>query len=359
MQLLRIAALGLVFAAWNLAAFAPAQEKAEDVLKAKGIRRVGTYLALADEAELTKGLATLAVEKLKKAVRDSAAELAVAERRIAEAKDLINTYSQQRREINLKLNNPRLTVEQHNALVTQFNELGERIRQLENLDPAKEFKAPREKANQAREAYLQHVLDMRTLADKIQQAYVDLAADAEVKAAIAELNKETGKTYELVESKTFQAKLRDLKKLEDTVLSESIPLRTDGSNTYQVSTVLNGKYNKELVIDSGASVMCLPHKIAAEVGVEPKSTDPDIVLSLADGREVQAKLVKIPQVRVGKFTVENVECAVMPESLVNASAILGMSFLKNFSFKIDSETNKLTMAKVDTPTSGTPPKNPK
>ena len=79
-------------------------------------------------------------------------------------------------------------------------------------------------------------------------------------------------------------------------------------------------------------------------------------VQLADGREVQAKLVKIPQVRVGKFIVENVECAVMPENLTNASAILGMSFLRNFSFKIETDTGKLTMSKVDGPTTGAPAK---
>ena len=359
MHLARNLVTGVLLAALNFGGLALAEDKAEDILKAKGVRRVGTYLALADETELTKGLATAAIDRLKKAVRDSAAELVQVEKKIAEAKDLITTYSQQRRQMNAALGAGNLSVERHNQIVTQFTDLGERIRQLENLDPAKELKTPREKANSAREAYIQHVLDLRTLADKIARSYVDLAADATVKAAVEQLNKETGKVYELVESKTFQTKLKDLKKLEDSVLSESIQLRTDGSDTYHVSTVLNNKYTKELVIDSGASVMSLPHKMAAEVGVEPKSTDKDIILRLADGREVQAKLVKIPQVRVGKFIVENVECAVMPENLINAAPILGMSFLKNFSFKIDSESHKLTMSKVDTPTTAAPGKAPK
>ena len=347
--------VGLALFACLSAATSPAlaADMAEDALKEKGIRRVGTYLAITEETELTKMFTSVA--RLKKAVLDSGNELAQAEKKVAEAKDLITAYLQQRRGLLAQIDSGRLSVEQHNRAVTQYNELGDRIRLLENLDPAKELKAPREKANQAREAYLQQVLDMRALADKIQRAYVDLAADAEVKKAIEQLNEETGKTYSLVESKTFQSKLRDLNRLEDSVLSETIPLRSDRSDTFLVSTVLNGKYTKELVIDSGASIMSFPYKLAAEVGVEPKSTDPDVTLILADGDRVQAKLVKIPQVRVGKFVVENVECAVMPQDLVNASPILGMSFLRHFSFKIDSSTHKLTMAKVET----AGPKSPK
>jgi predicted aspartyl protease len=50
---------------------------------------------------------------------------------------------------------------------------------------------------------------------------------------------------------------------------------------------------------------------------------------------------------VGRFEVDSVECAVMPPNLPNAAAILGMSFLRHFSFKIDSDTGLLTMSKVE------------
>jgi hypothetical protein len=72
-------------------------------------------------------------------------------------------------------------------------------------------------------------------------------------------------------------------------------------------------------------------------------------MSLADGSIVEAKQVFAPSVRVGKFTIEHVECAVMPADLPKAESLLGLSFLKHFTFKIDSDKGKLVMCKIDQP----------
>jgi aspartyl protease family protein len=104
---------------------------------------------------------------------------------------------------------------------------------------------------------------------------------------------------------------------------------------------------KELCVDSGSTLISLPYKMARDVGLNPDSSDDDVILSLADGRQVRAKRLLIPKVRVGKFELENVECAVMPSNLPDAAPLLGMSFLSQFSFKIDTENKKLTMTKID------------
>ena len=54
----------------------------------------------------------------------------------------------------------------------------------------------------------------------------------------------------------------------------------------------------------------------------------------------------IPSVRVGKFVVEKVECAVLGEEAVNAEPLLGMSFLGHFKFELDSDAKTLTMVKI-------------
>jgi aspartyl protease family protein len=54
----------------------------------------------------------------------------------------------------------------------------------------------------------------------------------------------------------------------------------------------------------------------------------------------------LPSVRVGKFSLENVECAVLGPEATRAEALLGMSFLGAFQFEIDSAAKKLTMVKV-------------
>ncbi len=59
-------------------------------------------------------------------------------------------------------------------------------------------------------------------------------------------------------------------------------------------------------------------------------------------------------VRVGKFTVENVECAVMPAEAALAGPLLGQTFLKNFAYKIDRAKGKLVMTKLEAPSTKSP-----
>jgi aspartyl protease family protein len=216
--------------------------------------------------------------------------------------------------------------------------------QTDKMD--EQVKAARAKANEAREAYIQFILDARKLAGKIEADYTQKAADPEVKAAVARLNQATGKQFELAPSASFQSSLRRLKQLEDTVLSEAIDLRDDGGKTLRVSVVVNGKYQEEMVLDSGASLISLPSAIATKFGLKPTEKDPRITLQLADGREIEGRLMKLTSVRVGKFTVDNVECAVLGPEATMAEPLLGMSFLENFKFEIDAAAKKLNMVKV-------------
>jgi len=167
-----------------------------------------------------------------------------------------------------------------------------------------------------------------------------------VKTALGSLNKASGKSFSIAPTASFQANLRRLKQLEDTILSESIELRGDGSNTLRVSVVVNGKYQQEMTLDSGASLISLPAAIAAKFGIKPGPKDAAITLQLADGSEIQGHLMKLSSVRIGKFTVDNVECAVLSEKAVNAEPLLGMSFLENFKFEIDAAAKRLTMVRI-------------
>ena len=97
----------------------------------------------------------------------------------------------------------------------------------------------RGKANQAREEYITYAVETRQLADKIEQQYKLLAGDKEVQEAIEELNKATGKTFALARIEGHARQPETLKKVEDTVLSDEIPLRSE-NGTLMVHAVING-----------------------------------------------------------------------------------------------------------------------
>jgi len=69
---------------------------------------------------------------------------------------------------------------------------------------------------------------------------------------------------------------------------------------------------------------------------------------------MMGKMLVAEKIRVGHFTVENVECVVMPLQMPNATALLGLSFFKHFNFKIDNAGAKLTLARVENTEPGRP-----
>ena len=51
--------------------------------------------------------------------------------------------------------------------------------------------------------------------------------------------------------------------------------------------------------------------------------------------------------RVGKFTVKNVVCAIMPAEKGNVDPLLGESFQRHFTFKYSPQAGRLTLTQVD------------
>jgi aspartyl protease family protein len=250
-------------------------------------------------------------------------------------------------EIQRTLAQQNLNALQHNQLVKENNAI---VASLNEADVDKAWparvKAARGEFNELRERYVSNLLNARKAADEAETAWEDLKANESLKKLVEEIAKETKQTIPLSASKGFRSTLNELKKLEGQVLSERIPLHSDGGNTFMISVVVQGQSPVDMVLDSGAGVISLPFKTAATLGLTPTAFDPDVTLVLADGRQVTAKRIIIPTVRVGKFEASQVEAAVLPAELTQAEPLLGMSFLKNFQFKVDSSQQVLTMAKV-------------
>jgi clan AA aspartic protease (TIGR02281 family) len=141
---------------------------------------------------------------------------------------------------------------------------------------------------------------------------------------------------------------RKLRKFEETVLSDSIDIRHDRSQLWELSVVFNGKDPQIINLDTGASLVALSYQAAKAAGLTPSENDPTIKMELADGHLVEGKKVVAGSIRVGKFEVEQVDVVVMPASLPNAASLLGQSFLKHFTYKVDTAKSKLVMTKVDT-----------
>ena len=322
------------------------QASAEATLKEKGLKKVNTYFLLPGETALNKSMRD--VGRHKRTVRKETKALRLEEKKVDAVKKVRIQYLQQRRQLNALLGKEK-NISRFNKMVTAFNELGDRIRLLDaQLDGNKALKAARSKVNVARESYIEALLKMRLLYDSTKEKYADLALDSAVKAAIAEVSKAAGKPHQLGPTRPFLRNNVALKKVEDTVLSEKITLQANENGVLFVSAVFDGKYTQELAVSTSASMVYLPHDVAKKLGLDPPADAATITLQLADGRLVDAKLVTIKELRVGKFIVKDVECGVMPEGFSKGHPALGQSFLRNFNYKIDSDAATLTMTKIET-----------
>lgn len=116
-----------------------------------------------------------------------------------------------------------------------------------------------------------------------------------------------------------------------------------------VPAKLNKKVDVTLLLDTGASLIVLPRRVGEQLGVNFDSKDNVIQLQLADGRASFAKYFVLKSVQIRGSEATSVGAAVLFDNSASSSigdGLLGMSFLKNFNFKIDQGRGELILEKI-------------
>lgn len=309
------------------------------------LRVSGNNAVLAAERNLSKGVTEAG--SLKRKAKQATRPVRVIQQEITNLKVKMLQSEQQLVGLNAQLANVQ-DVGTNNRLVGAINTIEGQIslarKTLESLRES-ETKA-RVELNNAREGYVEHVLSLRRMADQLSAAYASGADSPEIAQKLTELIAESGKELKFEPSTSFGSSRRKLDEYEKSIHTEKIPLRSD-NNTFYASVVINGKHTAEMIVDSGASVISLPYDLAVTMGLEPKPGDKQILLSLADGSTITGHLKTIDSVRVGTFTVQKVDCAVLGPEAVNAVPLLGMSFLGEFQFQLDSAESTLGITEIE------------
>lgn len=323
-----------------LAVASAVQADPKQALQTKGLELKGKYFVVKEENDLNKEIFELRKRKgaLDKVIREQRST----ERKISQAKAIIAQKEYELRKLQADVAKAATAVQQ-NRLIAEMNQARELIEKAVEFKRENEEKIQAARA-EARQNYVEFVLQLGIRFDEVDKKYAGLTEDAEVKAAIDELNAEI-KKYELGPSSAYQSYKNLLDKDRGEILSADIEMRPEG-NVNWVEVMINGKYTREMVLDSGAGLLSIPHDMAKELGLEPTDQHPTIRLRLADGKIVDGKLMVLDSVQVGQFKVKEVECAVLPESLIAAEPLLGGSYLKHFTYRIDSAKNKLRMVKI-------------
>ncbi len=328
----------------------------EDVLKAKDLRRAGTVYVLPGEASFQKGIGE--ARALYGQMAGAIGQQQMHQQQGRDAKGAIRELTEQRITINQQLAQG-LPADQHNQLVAMVNGVTDRLNLLvqQENDPEAGRRADAQAAR-LREAYVQKVLDLRQAVDATTAAYAALAADPEVKAAIEKVGAVGKVRPTLGPSRGFLANLKTLEKAEAAVLTETVSLRKEGG-IFWVDVTFNGKVTKSMAFDTGAADVVLPADFAAEIGLRPGPDTPTVRARVADGSVVEAKTMTVPSMRVGKFTVKDVACTIMPADKTNVPPLLGQTFQRNFLLKFSPDAGKLTLSRVETPDAPRPGPKPK
>jgi len=339
-------ALLAAFACAVVAADASAADAKADLEKL-GVKVSGTQAVLLEEVEFGKELAK--AKDRKASLAKGQAEVRQHEKAMKAGNDQLNEMRSKVVRLNAELAevagrdvaaNNRI-VGQINALAGQINLMAEQREKFTD-----EGRKKRGSLNEEREEFVQQILGLRSKADAVEAAYAAKQNDPAIRTAIDAYASAEGKELSFGPQSSFRANLRKLKSLEDLILSEDIPLVRDGG-VQRVSVMVNGEHVEQMIVDSGCSSMLIPHRLAEKFSVQATEGDQEVTCVLADGRTVKGVAKRLRSVRVGKFTVENVDCVVLGPDAVNAELLLGMSFLGNFEFKVNADAGLLTMVKVD------------
>lgn len=252
-----------------------------------------------------------------------------------------NNFVQQQR--NLLSQQRNLLVAEHNQVVNQLNTLQEQQNKDQGQDQKLQLNA---EVAQSREKYMQAVLDLRKSVDALTAKYDELAKNPEATKALEALSASTKSKQRLGPSAKIRDAIKLLEKAERSVQSETIELHRENGVFHVYSSL--GKVPTKMIFDTGASLTTISAKLASRIGLKLKTGDPTVQLTTADGTVVEAKRLVIPSVRVGKFTVRNVECAVMPAEKGDVDPLLGQTFFKHFKVEFSAEAGRLSLKKLDT-----------
>jgi clan AA aspartic protease (TIGR02281 family) len=352
---------------------------AEDVLKSHGLKRVGiTYVLSSAEADVLRKVNELRLlsRQLNLALQQQEALELGTQNRDAMIQEMLQqrlVLNEQIAALDQEINGGgnfyaagrNQLINQRNQIVLAYNGLVDRIKLLQSQgSDSKVREQIQSEVPRRREAYTQAVLDLRRLIDTATKTYAELAGNVEVTKALEALGRTSPAQPKFGPSRAFQENVKLLERVEKTVITDSVELRRTGGGVYEVDVTFNGKVTRPMIFDTGAGLTLLPARLAAEIGLEPSPSDPEVRCTTADGTVVIARQKTVPSMRVGRFVVNDVVCAVMPAEKGNVEPLLGQSFHRHFTYKMTPGSGHLVMSTVDTleqpqpKTAGRPARNP-
>jgi clan AA aspartic protease (TIGR02281 family) len=346
---------------------------AADVLKGQGLKRsAGSTWVLAGEAVILKDVRT--ASDLSRQLRNAQEQQQELEMGNQNPMVLIDNYRQQIDWLDQRISayddqlatlgpsggNQAATawhnilVQERNALVNEQRRLSTLIRNL--ADQRGQFQELKQQFNaevaRVRESYMQAISGLRKSVDEIMAKYTELSGTEEIPKALKDLSASLKTKQKLGPSKELTSAIKGLGKFEGSVQTETVELNRERGVDH-VDVMVNGQGPVKMVFDTGAGPTTLSAELASRFALKP--TGRTVQCVVADGSKVLAKEMIIRTVSVGRLSVKNVTCVVMPKEKGDVDPLLGQSFLERFDFKYTQGSGRLVLTKVEPDEPVTPP----
>ena len=319
--------------------------KADKIFVDAGLRRSGKTVSTTSTTDIAREISGLSrTRRSLKLIHDTWKQTSNLLAQMKQQSELLNDQNIQ---LNTQLAQTVLDVATNNRLVGLINANLGKIRQIDKEEGRvkEKLSADRKAVNDAEAKYAESVLALRRDLNAVKLKLDETLKSDEIKIAVRVSNANFGTPAALTTDALLMSIDKRLKQIEQEIFSESVPLDVTENGSLYVNVSVGDK-TVRMVLDSGATLICLPASTASELGVKIPNDAPALRLVLADGREIPGRAVTIAKVRIGQFEAENVEAAVLDAVATNAEPLLGMSFLGNFKFEIDTADKSLKLLRV-------------
>ena len=320
--------------------------KAEKILAEHSLRRGGKQIQATGTTVVTRGITGLSREK--RELRLMQKDWDSGGVRLKVLRQQLQQLKQQRADLSLQLARVAGDTTANNRIVGLLNVNNNQMEQVvaEREKTKANMAAKRAVLSEAESKYAEKILVIRKQFTLLESAVQEALADDQVSIALRVMNVNFETPAALTADQILAALNKRVERVEQEVFSENIPLQVENRSMY-VNVVVGNKTTR-MVVDSGASLICLPARIAAELGVVIPPSAPQMELVVANGDRIGARGVILPRVRIGEFEVENVDAAILDAAANSAEPLLGMSFLDHFKFEINAADRSLKMLRVKT-----------
>lgn len=144
---------------------------------------------------------------------------------------------------------------------------------------------------------------------------------------------------------SFERIAARLKEQEKSLKSETVPLDRNRS-IFWVDATLNGKAGVSMIVDPDSDEVYLSSRAAAEAGVRPEEGNPSARVSTVDGRKILARKARLATLQIGRCTLEEVECLVLPGASGDVPSRLGVRVVGTYASRVDSDAGTLVLTQV-------------